>query len=656
MHLEFIITTIFIGLIGQINGKLTVEHDVISCNLENKNVWNIYKEHFSVSRFIQLKVLTLQDREQNGVLDFAISIVQSINSMGLLSTMEVVRYSIKPTGYSKDLSFVNVSLKPKECRRRTGRTNSVDTNTFVAELKELCLIIVYDTDTLFEFVHKQLKNIFSDPLLRYIIVFTSEGFECNQYSNDIARILVKLWKTRRILNVIANAPCSCHPKNFYIYRPFRKTGGNGRGLVEITSTDQIVNQQSFLINQAKNLHGASLRVSAFRKWLTFFTTPIKSLGYSPIYSGNNTPKFYGIDGMILQEIAKYMNFEILIDDINSDFGTLMDNGIATGSLGKVIRKYVDLSANSRFIEHYHPDFEYTYPIFTDQLCVVVPKSRKMPTFLAVLLCFDVASWLGIFATIVVSIMVWYIHKKIMGQEDGAFLQIYSIFIGVSINIPMRIRLSILILVCCFANIIFSNLFQGSLYTYFSKATYFDNIHTLEDLVHSSLSISTSSRVFEELDTDVYNELRNKVVNTSDINTSALNRVAFNGNTAVLKSLSDAKQFVNNRYLDEEGNPRLHIVDECIRSYFLAYITPSGSPYIYYINYVLSKLTEAGLTKKWLKDIINAIELESQNILLQGGHSGRRKLNNEDLYIAYIVLLTGYIFSILIFLKEIYFNH
>lgn len=639
--------TIFVLLIYQVIGKLDVASEIISCNLTSEKFWNIYYDHLTTSRNIVLKVLTFA-RNEHDVIDFATAINYLINSLPLSSTLKIFTKYERQTRV-KDLPLVNVSYRPAKYTEVTKYNDTLTVMTFFRELQDLCIIIVHNEENLLSYLQDDETIFFESIQKRYIIVFTKKEIKCHLYSNVTARLLVKLWKDNRILNVIASTPCLCHPENFYIYRPFIKFGNTGQsGTVEVQSGYKITNHWSLLVNEPRNLHGMSLKVSLFERNVSLLFKRPKILKYSQIYNGRNKPKYYGVDGMVLNEISKYMNFTIDIDDINTYFGTIMHNGTVTGSLGKVIQKKVELAANARFIEYYHPQFDYTNPVVSDKLCIIVPNSAKMPQFLIILTCFDTISWICIFAIIFMSIMIWHVHNKIINRTDAGFIEIYSMIMGTSVIIPNRFQLSVLVIVCSFANIIFSNLFQGILYTHFSKITYFSNIDTLEELVRRNLTISTTLRVFHELNYSTHEALRKRIVDTSDRNQSAAPDVAFYKNTSILERLSDAKLMVQMKYLDNEGHPRLYIVKECLNTYLLAYIFPRISPYKYYFNYVITKLAESGLIEKWNNDIYDAVGNKNEN-----KEDNWRMLNNNDLQIAYIVLITGNTIASIFFLREIF---
>lgn len=642
--------TLLVLLFYQVASKIDVTSETFPCNLTNEKIWNIYYEHLTASRNIELKVLTSKEEEDNDVIDFTNSITSLINSLELTSRLE---FFTKP----KNQTSANV-LPPINVRYTTANYAGITNYTFTSqiffkELQDVCIIIVHDEQHLLNYLQSSETDFFESTRKRYIIVFTNKGVQCSPYSNVIPRLLVKLWKDKRILNAIASTPCTCHYDNFYIYKPFIKIGDKERGIVEVQSGYGSKKHPSLLINEPRNLHGMPLKVSLFGRNVSLLFKRPRLLKHSPIYKGKGRPKYYGVDGMVLHELAKYMNFKINVDDKKTYYGTIMNNGTVTGSLGKVMRKEVEFAANFRFIEYYHPDFEYGNPVLSDKLCIIVPISPQMPQFLIILTCFDIISWICIFTIIFLCMLIWHVHNKIRNRTDGGFIEIYSMIMGTSVKITKKFRLSVLVIVCSFANIIFGNMFQGILYSHFSKITYFKNIDTLDEFIRRNLSISTSLRQFFEIDSDTHQALRNRVIDTSDKHQSAIYDVAFYKNTSILERFSDAKLLVQKQYLDEEGNPRLYLVKECLNTYLLAYIFPRDSPYKHYFNYVITKLAESGLTKKWIGDIYEAVKNGKNHTSYEKKQENWRMLNNNDFQAAYIVFVTGNIIAIFCFLGEIF---
>lgn len=49
-----------------------------------------------------------------------------------------------------------------------------------------------------------------------------------------------------------------------------------------------------------------------------------------------------------------------------------------------------------------------------------------------------------------------------------------------------------------------------------------------------------------------------------------------------------------RYINVDGTPKLHVVKECPRHYFLTYIVYKDFPLLYRFNKLILRYTEAGL--------------------------------------------------------------
>lgn len=57
------------------------------------------------------------------------------------------------------------------------------------------------------------------------------------------------------------------------------------------------------------------------------------------------------------------------------------------------------------------------------------------------------------------------------------------------------------------------------------------------------------------------------------------------------------------HTDKRGNTNLHVMKEYIAPFGIGLAYPKFVPYISKFNKVIRRLTEAGLAKRWMKDII-----------------------------------------------------
>lgn len=105
-----------------------------------------------------------------------------------------------------------------------------------------------------------------------------------------------------------------------------------------------------------------------------------------------------------------------------------------------------------------------------------------------------------------------------------------------------------------------------------------------------------------------------------------------------------------KYLNVDGSPKLHVIQECPRHYYLTYITRKDWPFLPKFNKILYRLAEGGFTKLW--------QDSTSNTLIQVERA--RQVKEPEIYQAFslknvktpfYMLLIGYMLSIIVFLIE-----
>jgi hypothetical protein len=63
------------------------------------------------------------------------------------------------------------------------------------------------------------------------------------------------------------------------------------------------------------------------------------------------------------------------------------------------------------------------------------------------------------------------------------------------------------------------------------------------------------------------------------------------------------------YVDDDGQPLLHIVNECVSSFVVATVVPKGSAFLHVFDNLIIRLYESGLATKWYRDVFDSIVIE-----------------------------------------------
>ncbi|XP_035779783.1 uncharacterized protein LOC118459993 [Anopheles albimanus] len=385
----------------------------------------------------------------------------------------------------------------------------------------------------------------------------------------------------------------------------------------------------------------------------------------------------GLDGMLLGSMAVALNFTAETMDATDrlEYGYRLANDTFVGSLGDLLNHRTDVSFNVRFLKYYDThDIEFLKPIYSDQLCILSPKSLEIPEWLAIFLCFHPFVWASFVTIGFVGGYLWCVlrrwalrkvrlyrirlQKGDMVPSSTLTIELWLVLLGASsIHLPVRGIERLLLIAFLVANVIISGTFQGTLTTAFSTVTYYEDINTLAALDRSGLSIGTSSRSLLDIFGNVtgsplYESLKSKL---HILNVSARHRAAFERDICSIERRSDVHLIINTAYMRPNGQPMLHVVKECPRMYSLAHIVRSGWSFAPMFNDAISRFIESGLTRKWSLDIENALTTHKriQQTIENPEEETLRKLTLMDMQTSFYIVVIGVVVGFAVFAIELF---
>lgn len=505
------------------------------------------------------------------------------------------------------------------------------------------------------------KYIFENNLLsnrRYLnLVFyiKKSTQRCETLNKEIENMLIRSWTHNRTHNVLINTPCHCSDEEFFFYDCFYFDGEWGRvRKIPLTHLrEQIVKPFSGL----QNLRGYPIKTSIFPREPTSikYTT-------SPWYINENLSltNFYGgFDGLLLVNMALYLNFTPVIQETKNGYGWKQSNGTYVGSLGDIIYRTADLSANSRFFEKFESrKIESTEYITTVHLCFIVPKSQRIPQWIQIFSCFSSYTWLLIVVTIAVISSVWILLQKTEAYmneyktSSAAHWSLCSAILFNFIDITPSFHGKILLATGMYFYLILTSIFQGNLATSFSIVSFYPEIDSLDALVNTDLKVSTNLDVLNDETSLLLKELNRKKANT--FYDSSMDRAAYYRDVCTVERKTDAEFLIKTKYSDDDGVPLLHIISSCSFYKHLTYIVPSESPFLSAFNNALQKFREAGLTEKWYSNSIDFHFIqEVYKSKKRHTSTGSSPIDIYDIQSAFYILFTGLVTALFMFIGEIY---
>lgn len=206
---------------------------------------------------------------------------------------------------------------------------------------------------------------------------------------DLIDLLNKTWTDNGAFKVFVSIA-----DNVYSFDPFHPNSDGVYGKLNLFS-DPTTSKG------LENLNGYSLNVEMFSATFT----------YHLVNKPKNVDDFMGPDATAAIFIAEYLNatseFSCFQQQFNqklflvalhpndgSKFGFKNPNNSFTGALKSLQTRKADIAFIGYFIKDYETRaVEFSSPIYSDQLCVVVKKASRIPKFILPLIIFDRTLWM-----------------------------------------------------------------------------------------------------------------------------------------------------------------------------------------------------------------------------------------------------------------------
>jgi hypothetical protein len=352
---------------------------------------------------------------------------------------------------------------------------------------------------------------------------------------------------------------------------------------------------------------------------------------------------------MLGALAEQLNFDVVPFGTTTkmNYGDIFPNGTTTGSLHDVIHRKVVYSANSRSFNYYSTNVEFTIPYITNELCAVVPKAHKLPNWAILLNCFDQASWILIALTVTASAIFW---QRVGPSRDFVkhSWQIFSFLVGIPTKVVPVLHQAVFLVGCMIFNVVILGTIQGFLFTSFTKTLYYKDVNTLEEVVQ--LGLPTTPRAWTMINnyTNMLKRLKTKKIDPDD---NILDLVAYQRDIVAFEMKILLNLMSKSIYVDDDGQPLLHIVNECVSSFVVATIVPKGSAFLHVFDNLIIRLYESGLTTKWYRDVFDSIVIEKM-ISISKKRKSVQSFSLYDTESAFYTIILGYVCSLVVLLGEI----
>lgn len=198
------------------------------------------------------------------------------------------------------------------------------------------------------------------------------------------------------------------------------------------------------------------------------------------------------------------------------------------------------------------------------------------------------------------------------------------------------------------------IYQSSLITYLMIPQFYKDINSLQDFDESGLRLFMFPGIKESALLDNLNPLRvslNKktIITTQNFSSCIHDLIRYKDRGCAFNELS-ADWTVRQEEFFSDGVPQLHLMRECLSWYVEAYEVRRDSPFLPYVNLLISRAVESGLTRKWRNDVQSTVL--SQERRLHRASNQKVALQLMHFQAAFLSLVIGLAISVVVFLWEI----
>lgn len=399
--------------------EITISDSEYCDILDNDLFWNVYKFNYNKSKeVIIVKMLTKNSSSRN--LQISSEIVKHI-----------MKYNIHPSEIREYFDHERKPGKVKYVDTYYWNGERIPVDDTLIEYDDLPIInivkdilIISDNENILKGYTEGIRRTpFYSPLSQFIILIMSNVSA--DWDGTIRQSLINLWHHYAIKNVLIY---TCFLKNnlFYWNSPFQWTE-TGFGLIAVSET--IAKTHILDYPQTKNYYGYTLKMSVFERYPTARITELK-------YYNLTLMDIQGIDAAVFENLLHDLNLTadiLTIDQTgNTGYGFKEKNTkIFVGSAGDVLYHRAAINMNARFMKYYDTyELAFTYPVSTDMICIVVPKSLEIPQWQMLFHCFRGLVWASFVLLCIFCACFWYgiqlWYRRYLKRTGGATLGVLQL--------------------------------------------------------------------------------------------------------------------------------------------------------------------------------------------------------------------------------------
>lgn len=432
--------------------------------------------------------------------------------------------------------------------------------------------------------------------------------------------------------------------NVYTYNPFTDDF-----VVRLPQTS--VAYDELFSDKAMNMNGRPLKVS-------LFSEKTRAIFYSDGKHG-------GTDGLLTDMVIEQMNATLVLVNITDgfDIGEFRANGTATGGLGLIVDRRVDVSFNTRFLRlaQFKGTVQITFANGRDDICILVASAGYASNIYNIFRAFSRSVWMfTLLALVSVSVAFTGIYRLQTAKDkrkiDNIFFNFYSWNLAQPIvQLPDRWASKMLIAIWIVYCLLITSSYQGNLTSNLVLRPTLPEVDTMRQLEQSPYEILTFGRyvgLLQNLFKD-HKEFSSLQTRIREVSTGEELENFVNNHTV---RYAYANKFHINQYLSSRksntvnGRSVFHNMIECPVPFLVAYAVPCGSPYLLRLNIIIRRAQEAGFISYWDKKSEETVKHSKHR-----GGSAPIPLTLDHMQSAFYILGVGLLVGLSMLMVEVFFT-
>jgi hypothetical protein len=406
-----------------------------------------------------------------------------------------------------------------------------------------------------------------------------------------------------------------------------------------------------------DLYGCPITLSTF-PWPPFIINPQVSEAPDKVFYTE------GLEIKLVNTIAQKMNSTVqyLPPPANdSKWGNLIPSGLSTGLLGEVFYRRADaafasMTATKDRIQY----LDTTVTYWSNSVAWIVPRPKFISGWRSLLGIFKPTLWgtviltylLGSASLCILSHMVLHPREPALYRSPGScMMATWALSLEIGAHLQPRGVATRLVFTCWAIYCLqISTAYKSSLISVLTNPQQEPAILNMEQLAKSTLNLEYTVGLSEYFDdsVDVTTQRLRKSLQFCANVTVCLNKVALEGDTALVNDRWYVEYLIPQLYLDSSGQPLLQILPQDVLSYHVVMMVSKGNVLLDRFNMLISRVVESGFMIKWAKDIKHARPFGAVS---QEAVRGRR-LSLSHLESLFVFLLLGECLALVTFIIEV----